>query len=54
MSNILLDKPELPPGFIDVSVGEPHVVRDTLLKIFDLSVWELPQLSVAVHFRFNK
>jgi aspartate/methionine/tyrosine aminotransferase len=43
MSNILLAKPELPNDWRDVSVGEPHVVRDTLLKIFDLSVWELPQ-----------
>lgn len=43
MSDILLSKPTLPPDWIDVSVGEPHVVRDTLLKVFDISVWELPQ-----------
>lgn len=42
MTKMLLAKPELPPGFIDVSVGEPHIVRDTLLKVFDLSLWELP------------
>ena len=45
MSDILLSKPVLPPGFIDVSVGEPHVVRDTILKVFDLSVYELSQVD---------
>lgn len=43
MSDILLAKPNLPEGFIDVSVGEPHVVRETLLKVFDLSIWNLPK-----------
>lgn len=43
MSNILLAKPELPPGFIDVSVGEPHVVREKLFEVFDCSVYELPK-----------
>lgn len=43
MSDILLAKPILPPDWIDVSVGEPHVVRETLLKVFDLSVWDLPK-----------
>lgn len=37
MSDILLAKPKLPPDWIDVSVGEPHVVRDTLTKIFNLA-----------------
>lgn len=45
MSNILLAKPELPPGFIDVSVGEPHVVREKLMEVFDLSVYELPKVD---------
>lgn len=45
MSEVLLAKPILPDGFIDVSVGEPHVVRDTLLKVFDLSLWELPKAT---------
>jgi len=45
MSDILLAKPVLPPDWIDVSVGEPHIVRDTLLKVFDMSVWDLPQVD---------
>ena len=36
MSDILLAKPQLPPDWIDVSVGEPHLVRDNLIKIFQL------------------
>jgi aspartate/methionine/tyrosine aminotransferase len=36
MSDILLAKPKLPPDWIDVSVGEPHLVRDNLIKIFQL------------------
>lgn len=36
MSDILLAKPKLPPDWIDVSVGEPHLVRDNLFKIFQL------------------
>lgn len=36
MSDILLAAPNLPPDFIDVSVGEPHLVRDNLIKIFQL------------------
>lgn len=43
MTNILLAKPELPPGFIDVSVGEPYVVREKLFEVFDCSVYELPK-----------
>ena len=37
MSDILLAKPKLPPDWIDVSVGEAHVVRETLSKVFDLN-----------------
>jgi aspartate/methionine/tyrosine aminotransferase len=36
MSDILLAKPILPPDWIDVSVGEPHLVRDNLIKVFQL------------------
>lgn len=35
MSEILLAKPILPPGFIDCSVGEAYVVREALSSIFD-------------------
>jgi aspartate/methionine/tyrosine aminotransferase len=46
MSEILLAKPKLPEGWIDVSVGEPHVVRDTLLKTFDLDLARHPLPTV--------
>ncbi len=36
MSDILLAKPKLPPDWIDVSVGEPYLVRDNLVKVFQL------------------
>jgi aspartate/methionine/tyrosine aminotransferase len=36
MSDILLCKPTLPPDWIDVSVGEPHLVRDTLIEVFQI------------------
>jgi aspartate/methionine/tyrosine aminotransferase len=36
MTNILLAKPKLPKGWTDFSVGEPHVVREVLTKIFNL------------------
>jgi len=36
MSDILLAKPKLPPDWIDVSVGEPYLVRDNLIKIFQV------------------
>lgn len=51
MSDILLAKPKLPPDWIDVSVGEPHVVREVLMKHFSLDsypqdhpdhYWEYP------------
>ena len=44
MTDILLAKPILPDGWLDCSVGEPHVVRENLIKVFDLSVYELPQV----------
>lgn len=36
MTDILLCKPKLPPDWIDVSVGEPYLVRDNLIKVFQL------------------
>lgn len=36
MTDVLLAKPKLPPDWIDVSVGEPHLVRDTLFKVFQI------------------
>jgi len=43
MSDFLLAKPQLPPDWLDCSVGEPHIVRDILLNIFDVQKYELPQ-----------
>jgi aspartate/methionine/tyrosine aminotransferase len=37
MSDMLLAKPKLPPGFIDCSVGEPYIIRDNLIETFQLS-----------------
>lgn len=34
MNDILLAKPSLPPGFIDLAVGEPYVIRNKLFEIF--------------------
>jgi aspartate/methionine/tyrosine aminotransferase len=36
MSDMLLAKPKLPPDWVDVSVGEPHLVRDNLIEIFEI------------------
>ena len=36
MSDLLLAKPQLPADFIDTSVGEAHLVKDTLIEVFDL------------------
>jgi aspartate/methionine/tyrosine aminotransferase len=43
MIDILLAKPKLPSDWIDVSVGEPHVVREILLKHFNVDGYSLPQ-----------
>lgn len=37
MNDLLLAKPNLPEGWIDTTIGEPHLVRANLLKIFHLS-----------------
>lgn len=42
MSDILLAKPCLPPDWIDVSVGEPHIVKEKLLNVFSVNPYELP------------
>ena len=39
----LLAKPVLPPDWIDVSVGEPHIVREHLMDVFDIGVYDLPK-----------
>jgi len=52
MSNLLLAKPKLPPDFIDVSVGEPYIVKECLSKFVELdkgyftpdkTSWEYPE-----------
>ena len=37
MTDILVAKPKLPEGWTDVSVGEPHLVRDELMLQFDVA-----------------
>ncbi len=37
MTDILVAKPKLPEGWVEVSVGEPHLVRDELMSSFDLN-----------------
>jgi aspartate/methionine/tyrosine aminotransferase len=37
MSKILLAQPILKPGYIDLSVGEPHLIRDILLNEIDIN-----------------
>ena len=39
---MLLAKCNLPNDYIDAGIGEAHVVRDTLLSIFDVSACDLP------------
>jgi aspartate/methionine/tyrosine aminotransferase len=41
--DMLLSKPVLPPGYLDTSVGEPHIVRHHLMQTFDISEYHLPQ-----------
>lgn len=45
MSDVLLSKPKLPEGWLDVSVGEPYVVRQNLFDIFDMRDWKLPNIE---------
>jgi aspartate/methionine/tyrosine aminotransferase len=46
MSEILLCKPKLPPDWVDVSVGEPHLVKDNLIDIFQIKE-EFKQINVS-------
>jgi aspartate/methionine/tyrosine aminotransferase len=41
MTDILLAKPKLPPDWIDVSVGEAHVVREALYSIFNVENYRM-------------
>jgi aspartate/methionine/tyrosine aminotransferase len=43
MTDMLLARPKLDASFIDVSVGEAHILRENLIKVFDLSVYEVPR-----------
>jgi aspartate/methionine/tyrosine aminotransferase len=48
MTDILLAKPQLPPDWIDCSVGEAHVVREALYSIFDIDNYRMgsvPQMD---------
>jgi aspartate/methionine/tyrosine aminotransferase len=45
MTDVLLAKPtNLDPGTIDTSVGEAHVVREALYKVFALGSYQLPYI----------
>jgi aspartate/methionine/tyrosine aminotransferase len=44
MGNILLAKPQLPPDWIDCSVGEAHLVQDNLFSLFDLTNYQVRQV----------
>ena len=50
MSDILLAKPKLGVGWLDVSVGESHIVRENLIKTFDLSEYEVPNIPHMHHY----
>lgn len=45
MSNLLLAKPILPHDVQDLSVGEPHVVREILNNVFSILPYEIPQIQ---------
>ena len=42
MTNLLLAKPKLEEGWIDCSVGEAHIVKNILLKTFNILPYTLP------------
>ncbi len=51
MSDMLLAKQELPEDFIDLSIGEPHIMQDVLNKVYSLdcfsfnnhiNIWQYP------------
>ena len=43
MEDLLPTNPNLPPNFIDCSIGEPYVIRNALLKNFNISNFEIPK-----------
>lgn len=45
MKDILLAKTALPADVIDASIGEPHLVREILIKTFDIHPYELPKVT---------
>jgi aspartate/methionine/tyrosine aminotransferase len=45
MSDILLAKPKLDKGWIDCSVGEAHIVRDSLFNTFNILPYEVPSID---------
>lgn len=49
MSDFLLAKPKLGPGWIDCSVGEPYLIRDHLVETFQLQ----DQLEIG-HLKLNE
>jgi len=60
MSDVLLSKPKLPPGYLEISVGEPYIVREVLSKFVDINAlnnhitlnsshWEYPYPSGLPH-----
>jgi aspartate/methionine/tyrosine aminotransferase len=42
MNDILLAKPNLPHGYLDLSAGEPHIIRECLEKTFSLHPYTIP------------
>lgn len=48
MTDTLLSKPMLPEDWIDFSVGEPHIVKESLFKTFDI------KSSYLVHLKYNR
>ena len=43
IEDVLPTKPNLPPNFIDCSIGEPYVIRQALLNNFTLSSYIIPR-----------
>src|SRR5690242_14329706 len=42
MNDILLAKPNLPHGYLDLSAGEPYIIRECLEKTFSLNPYTIP------------
>ena len=45
MSNFLLAKTSMPEGWLDCSIGEPHIVREIFASIFDITQYTLPNVE---------